>query len=423
MTWEGRLKEAAYTSPSGTRIRFTYEDVGRETEKRTAAFQFPGVDGAYVQDNGSGARKYPLSCIFWGSDHDREATVFEAALLERGVGRLEHPMYGTFDVVPFGAVTRRDDLASSANQTIITVTFWTTTGIIYPQSRPNPRSEILASLDAFDAAAAGQFADSMDLSTTAARASAAATTRSFLGDVRAALGSAAEATADVRREFAAAEQAINVGLDVLIGDPLQLARQAINLVRAPAVAAAGIRSRLDGYAALAERIFFSPAGRPGDAFTSGVVLPGRRRLVANDFFTADLFGMAAATGSVLSVVESEFDSRPRAIAAADAVLGQFDDTVAWRDGGYGDLGEVDSGAAYQAAQQAVALAAGFLVEVSFSLVPERAIVLSRPRTIVDLAAELYGEVDQRLDFLIATNGLTGDEILELPRGRRVVFYA
>ena len=40
----------------------------------------------------------------------------------------------------------------------------------------------------------------------------------------------------------------------------------------------------------------------------------------------------------------------------------------------------------------------------------------------DLDAELYGSVDDRLDFLIESNGLTGSEILELPRGRAIVYY-
>ena len=70
----------------------------------------------------------------------------------------------------------------------------------------------------------------------------------------------------------------------------------------------------------------------------------------------------------------------------------------------------------------VAIAAGFLVEISFTLKQEFRITLDRPRTIIDLAAELYGEVDGQLDFLISSNNLTGSEILDLPRGREIVYY-
>jgi len=83
---------------------------------------------------------------------------------------------------------------------------------------------------------------------------------------------------------------------------------------------------------------------------------------------------------------------------------------------------IDTGAGYQALQSAAALVSGYLVETSFSLATERNIVMTEPRTIIDLAAEIYGAVDERLDFLINTNSLTGSEILELPRGRVIRYY-
>src|SRR5690606_5345953 len=129
----------------GTRIRFEFEDVSRNFEKRGTVFTFPGIDGAYVQQKGYSERHYPLRCIFSGKDCDLFATAFEAALLEDGIGRLEHPMYGTIpDVVPFGGVTRRDDLKSEANQAIVDVTFFTTLGAVYPSSATDAQSEIEA---------------------------------------------------------------------------------------------------------------------------------------------------------------------------------------------------------------------------------------------------------------------------------------
>ncbi|MFW6031045.1 MAG: DNA circularization N-terminal domain-containing protein [Myxococcota bacterium] len=428
MSWEDRIQEAAYTSPSGTRIRFAYESVARETAKRTTGFEFPGVDGAYVQDSGFGARRYPLRCFFSGEDHDLEATAFEAALLERGTGRLEHPLYGTFDVVPFGDIKRRDDLKRAANQTVVEVTWWSTVGAIYPSLRADPRSEVVAALDGFDVAASQQFADSVDLSTVAARANVQTRWEGFLAEVSGALGELSEGTLRINREFRDVQRAINRGLDVLVGQPLELARQTVNLVTLPSRTAAGIRSRLEGYADLAERIRDSAASAPWEALVGGVVIPGRRRQVANDFHSSLLFVTSSVAGSTRSTVEATFRSRPHAIDAAETVLSQLEDAVSWADQGFEalsavDLSQVDTGAGYQALQKAAALAAGFLVEISFSLVPERRIVLDRDRTIIDLAAELYGQVDGRLDFLIETNDLSGSEILELPRGKTILYYA
>lgn len=429
MAWQDRLREAAYTSPGGTRIRFDFESVSREVTKRTSAFAFPGVDQVYVQDNGHGARRFPLRCYFHGPDHDLEAADFERALLERGVGRLEHPFYGTFDVVPFGDITRRDDLKSAAAQTVVQVTFWTSVSAVYPQIQTARRSEVLTALDTFVEVGAQQFEDSADLSTVAARANTEERTKGLLTQVSAGLDELAKATEKVNRRFQDAVQSVNLGIDVLVGQPLLLAQQLANLITAPARAAAGIRSRLDGYADLAERITSASTAKPWEAFSGGVVLPGRRRLVANDFHLSVVGASAAVAGAARSVVEHQFAARPEAIASAEEVLAQLDTFVTWLDRGYEALGDVDApggvdtGATYQALQEAVSLAAGYLVEISFTLLPERRIVLDRARTIVDLAAELYGSVDDRLDYLIDTNALTGAEILELPAGKTIVYYA
>src|SRR5690349_17371799 len=126
-TWVDRLENAAYTSPqSRTRIVFDYEDVERTTPLSGTKFNFPGVDNAYIQRTGFDSREYPMRCIFSGKNHDKIATQFEAAILEPGIGRLDHPMYGgSLSVVPFGDLTRRNDLVKGGNQTIIEVTFYT----------------------------------------------------------------------------------------------------------------------------------------------------------------------------------------------------------------------------------------------------------------------------------------------------------
>ena len=129
-----------------------------------------------------------------------------------------------------------------------------------------------------------------------------------------------------------------------------------------------------------------------------------------------------AAGAVLSTVNNEFKTKPEAIGAADEVTTQFDDVVDWRDDALEVVGIVDTGETYQAFQEATALTAGFLVQISFELVAERQIVLDRARTIVDLAAELYGSVDDQLDLLINSNKLTGSQILEIEAGTLVRFY-
>jgi hypothetical protein len=200
---------------------------------------------------------------------------------------------------------------------------------------------------------------------------------------------------------------------LLISQPLTLAFQTAQLIQAPARALTNIRAKLDGYKNLVNSIIF------GD---NAVAQPTRGSISSNSFHTRDLYASSYVTGSVVSVVNNKFTTKTEALTAADEVLTQLDNVTKWRDDNFKSLSEIDTGAAYQKLQEAVALTAGFLVEISFSLKQERRFILTRDRTIIDLVAELYGSIDDELDFFINSNNFSGSEILEIPKGREIVYY-
>lgn len=443
-TWEDRVRGAAYTCPNGTRFVFKYEDLSRETPLRNAWFEFPLIDNAYGQQNGFGSRSYPMRCYFVGPQCDLLATAFEAGLMQRGIGRLEHPVYGTIDVIPDGSIVRNDALKSAANQAIVEITFKTTTGIVFPDATKDPQNEILALIAGFDVASAQSFADHVNIKKVTHRTSLIQGIRKTLDGISKTIGGLSSAVSSVNREFQNIRSTVNYGLDVLVGQPLLLARQVKNLISAPSRALLGIQNRLDGYSDLADNIFGSKSGRPLEQLAHGSSMLTRRTAILNDFHTSDLVVSQAVASSVIAATtapvnaagESQldatrFDTRAKAIAAASQISNMFDALVAWRDecfAGFSDIAGVDAalvdtGESIQALQNSVAMTIGYLVRVAFTLKTERSIILDRPRTIIDLCGELYGSVDDRLDFLIATNDLTGSEILEIPRQRKIVYYS
>lgn len=405
MAWNDRLREAAYTSPSGVRIAFEYEDVRTEVDKKTTGFQFPDADGTFVQDTGHSGRRYPLRVFFWGPDYDLQANAFDELLLERGAGRLEHPIYGTVNVVPFGTISRRDDLKTAANQTVMDITFWATIGIEYPSSQTDPASNVLTSVEEYNATTAAQFAEDIDLATEGKKETFKGEYDRLLGNVKSGLQSVANTQDNVRKQFDAITKSVDQGIDILIDDPLTLASQTTQLIQSPARALTSIRARLSAYGNLTSDIIF-----------------GNKPSTPNEFRTADLYNSTYVTGGIVSTVNNQFATKAEALGAAEEVLAQMDAVTVWRDENLQDLDLIDTGEAYQQLQEAVAITAGFLVDISFSLKQERRIVLDRARTIIDLAAEVYGSVDDQLDVLINTNDLSGSEILELPKGREIVYY-
>lgn len=426
MAWQDRLSPAAYTAPSGERFEFIYEDVSRGIEKRTTVFDFPDINGSLVQDFGRSGRRYPMRVVFSGTDHDLAADRFFVAMGERGAGLLEHPRYGTVTAVPTGRVRQRDDLKTAANQTIIEVSFFETLGVSLLAPQADPRGGVFAAVTDFIDAAAENFATILNAESDSDRASLTGLFQRTLDTTRDALEPIAATTQEVESRFNDVYDSINTGLDQLISDPLTIGAQVVRLIQLPGRAADSIKRRLDGYEALArDLIGAGDADSPGEAATR------------------DLYATSEVTGAVISTVfqvgtstpaaedtalPADFESattfltRAQAIDAADQLLTLFEDVAQWRDEQFEAQGVIDTGEAYQQMYEAVSLAAGFMVELSFSLRQERRLVLDRARTFVDLVGELYGQLDEQFDFFINSNNLTGSEILEIPQGREIVYY-
>lgn len=412
-TWQDRLREAAYVSPSGNRVVFRYEDVSYNITRKGTVYNFPDAPGSFVQDMGLTSRRIPLRVIFWGDNYDLNAAVFESALGEKGVGKLEHPIYGVFNVIPFGEISRRDDLKTAANQAIFQVTFWVTIGIVYPLIGRDPSSGVLGAVDSFNTAAGQQFSDSVSMDSALEQANGKGTFLSLLSSAEEGLNAIADVTESVNRGYRASVDSINRGIDILIAKPLTLANQFLIMSQAPARAQAAIQARLDAYQNLLDRL------TTGD---DSIGVPGLDSNNTNDFVSNSLLASSYIAGSILSVVNNEFETRGDALNSAELILEQLEQLTAWQEANYESLGVTDTGESYQALQEAVAVTVGFLTEISFSLKQERIVILDRNRTIIDLAGELYGSVDDQLDFLINTNNLTGSEILELPKGRSIKYY-
>ena len=413
MAWNDRIREGTYTAPSGARLKFDFENVSLAVDKKTTGYNFPDADGTFVQDLGQSGRRYPLRIFFWGDDYDLEADVFINALLERGIGKLDHPVYGTKQVVPFGTISRRDDLKTAANQAILEVTFWETIGLLYPTAQTDPGGSVLSAVDEFNGAISQEFEEVLNTDSSSSRVTFKNNYLKLLDVAESGLSDIASVQEDVLTQFNAINDSIRNGIDILIQEPLTLALQTVQLVQAPARALTNIRARLNSYIDLIGTII----GGEG-----AVVSPGLDPSNPNQFHTNDLYASTYVTGAVVSAVNNQFITKTDALEAAEIILEQLEKVTNWRDDNFQSLNEIDTGGSYQQLQDAVALCAGFLVEISFTLLQEHTLILDRPRTIIDVSAELYGEVDAQLDFLITSNSLTGSEILELPRGRKIVYY-
>jgi prophage DNA circulation protein len=400
-------RDAVYTSPNGTIISFLYEDLESEFEKRSVGYTFPGAKGTtYVQDLGSSGRKFPIRAIFSGDYRVIDAAAFERALSEKGIARFQHPLFADeLLVVPFGPVTRKDALVTAANQITIDVTLWETIELVYPLVTKDAASSTYQAVSVAEDALALAAGETLASDTESEKATMASR-------VTAATANAREYIKDQAKKLEAAQTRLNLvyesiyqGIDDLVGAPLTMAAQVIQMVRSPAQFATGVIGLLEAYTGMIE----------------GFIATGHSDF--KDFSVNDVVVSSALISYCRSTLSGGFTTRSQALYYAEQLLVLSEANQAWRDEAYTTYGEVDSAGSYEALQDLIFGAVGYLINASFSLRTEYSITLTRPRSIIDFCAEYYGAIDDNtLDFFITSNNLAGEEILELPRGREIVIF-
>ena len=466
------IKDARYTSPSGSEFIFAFGNVSRTTELKTGVFTYPMLDGATVQHQGRGAMTFPLACIFHGADCMEAASAFEEALHERGAGELQHPIYGTHRVKPTGNIVREDPLVTGMNQSIVTITF---TQHLYDDDE-NVLNEVAANAidenhELFEDAAAADFAEALasvesvgeQLAVVAALETQAQSiidnTESLaMSDRRSFadwLASANELRDSIKNLY---DRGINAArrVEATYVRALNIARLTLRLMRLPSRLAITLSSKIQGYAALTAVLINQfrndpfDVGKTRNAFAAAMLgLSGAVASIAsgaaigtaeaaatsgagsasNPGSTQGVAGGAAGQASAINDAGSAGTSqnpgtasREEAVETAARIIDMLETVTAFSDARIAQNIFIDANpVSYINLKTLVIQSTKLIMNASFSLPMQRVFTLDRDRQIIELCAELYGTVDCIDDF-ITSNNFCIDEIELLPMGTRVKHY-
>jgi hypothetical protein len=412
VSWQDRIGQLKYTAPSGNEFFGAFENLSKFVDKKTTAFEFPDAGGTWVQDLGKTGRRIPMRFMFWGHDYDLRADAVDALLGETGIGVLEHPLYGTMDVVVFGRIERHDEIKTRGNQVTFSVTFFETVRVAFPLKVNSSEDDFNSAWAAFEADQAETFANALDLDTTLENVSLRDRYQLTKDAVKRALQGVADVQAAIQKEFDRVNESIDDATSVFIDDPIALAYQTAKLISTPASSSARIAVKLTSYTG-ALRALTSAGAR---------YVPANDSVPDNAFHSDDMLASNLLASAALATITADFQTRGEALSASDVLQTAFDDYTTWRDGNIASLVEADSGALYKLVLDVVAAVARFLLDASFSLKQERSVILTAPTTPVNLEARYYKTAGENLDFVISSNGFVGSEILIVPAGRSVVYY-
>lgn len=432
------LNDIKYTSPSGKEFSFVFDNVSKETDLKTATFTFPEKDGAYVQSLGRGGRRFPLTCIFTGELCMDKADEFEAALEERGIGSLRHPVYGTRAVVPTGTIKREDGLVTEVNTSTVTVTFSeTNTDKEILQSVTESSSDITAAAEVFVDNAIDEFVASISLDS----APEVLQVENLCKD-------SAKIICDNIDDFAdMVATKKNFNLNDITNGAYKAMRKIVNSATAPI-------NDIRGYAATVLKLMRLPAtivSMPGEIITAYANMvrdivkkfkndPFGDKKVRNQYAVMKLSlqgaicaicegttfacgqSSSSSEGGSTDGTQDGFTSREDAITAAEKVQEVYESVKEKLDSEVGKDVLIETSESYSALLEVYQKTVALVLNTAFSLRKRRVIVLGRDRQIIELLAELYGEVDSHIDEFITDNNLMLDELKVLPMGKEVAYY-
>jgi hypothetical protein len=429
--WRDRLQPAAFTSPSGKRMEFEFLATPSDTETRTQASAFPGVNGVYVQSFGSGAATFPITAIFQGANADLGRAAFAELLAEPGIGKLEHPTRGTFDVVVTGGIGYRDDVVESANIYSVETSFTATLRGAWPLAEPSVAASLVSAFGAYNTAQAALFASQLDTGLVSDLQRFRADYRDTMRTIRGSLASVAAAQDSTRYAFESVFADIALGIDMLITQPANLMFKQQMLLALPGSMLRRLSATATASFSLAVSVLTGISAYSGQTSRLRSPANATRHTTSdrNAFAVNDHAVASALIPAAIGLLDVGYKTRGEAIAAAVALLGVLDATVAWRDEviaaedpSTNPNGQGEANPLWPDVVSIVERAAGALVQKSFSLAQTRSMQLDRDRTPLDLVAELYGDLS-RLDEFASANSLGSEEQLIIRRGRVVEWLA
>ena len=440
MPYPERIKDASYTAPSGDSISFDFEVVRRDINHRIGTFEFSGVNGTLHQDKGVSGEIYPLDVFVHGPDYDLEADRFVTLAKETGPGFLFHPRWGK-KRVQILSITQEENLVEEGGQALFVVKFQETLEREFPKTETAPQQKVTALADNAQSEAIDNYVDQVDAEDLSDELALEQEIVLSADKVDTALASITSTDQGIAAEFRGHIDNVINNANEYVQAPFEYATQITSAVRVVAEIPGRIDSQLQGYKNLLNVLDLRDITEAfnqgknallidellGTSAISAVAESVNQAFNETSTLTRDSKGKAAIT---VPEVGTGFQSREEVLAAVIYLRDNSNEIINMLDAGQVVFEDsllsdsyIQSVQSYVPTWEVISTVIKAGLDLSFALPIKRSIILATSRTILDLSYEFYKNVDDiTLDYLILTNSLAGNDIIEVPRGKEIVFY-
>jgi hypothetical protein len=408
MSWIEKINtDLTVTCGDGKEYTPKWLNASRTAEYNVAEFEYTGTAGTNVHRGEAKGAKYNIELVFDGEDHLEVAEAFDKSAADKRAWTISHPFYGAILVQP--ASLSYDN--SVLNVTRISGTVAQTIGNAVLKAKVSAPDKIADDKAALDQKAAQSFAEDIP-------AKKADVLQQIKDNVEAVYNMVSMKIADTTdaSDFFNKYNELNALINETIYDAYAIATQVQELLSMPANFAQSLKDRIDMF------------GRQLDLFAK--LIPSLEDKYAKKVF--ELQVMAAIGGMLLATVTNiagAYTSRTQVLSVIDKVVKAYNNFVGWIDvlvdaNGGNPLFYVTDPGPLTDLGVLVSYVVGNLFEVAQDSRQERTIILEADSDPIKLTHRFYGldDADVNTELFISSNNLAMGELLEIGKGRKIIYY-
>jgi len=406
MSWIEKLKKGlVITTGDGGKFFPLYKMNPKTTDFNVAEFEFPNIEGTLVKRSLVKGTKMKLEFYFQGEEHLTEALRFENSAKDKRPFKILHPFFGKMTVQP----TSLQYDSTGLGLTKITGDFIETISDEYPRLIEDPKNKIALDVLTTNLSL-------LDLLDELTPELADATIFDEFIEKAHSIGDLVNKANDQYNEYKKLHQSALGAIDFASAKIGQAAQKAMELYNYPSKFVASITDRIEMFKDQLDSIF-------GDL--SGLVTPNEKKI-------AEFTGGAIVSSMINATIfpnTDDYQTSNEVIASIDLVLSVWDSYVIVLEQLQTETNDTEDSYVpdFNTVQNLINLvnfATANLINIALNSSSERSFILESDSNAIILAHRFYGlsDGDKELNKFINQNNLSVSELLEIKKGKRVVYY-
>ena len=407
MSWTEKLKTGLkITTGDGKKFTPLYKLNPKTTDFNVAEFEFPNIEGTLVKRSLVKGTKMSLEFYFQGEDHLSQSLEFEESAKDKRPFIILHPFFGEMTVQP----TSLSYDPTGLNLTKVTGNFIETISDEYPRLTKDPKNKIALSSKNTQDSLVESFGSNVIVEPSDINS---------LNENNAsiyALGSEAVQSGNQANEYFQLFQTANSAVSVMAANTSNAAQLITNLYTYPSLFVSGIKERLT--------LLFKQLVKLGSALNT-LSTPNEKKIY-------ELSGGAVLTSIVSATINplgTDYKTSKDVIESIDSIVLSWNTYINNIEAIQTDTNDlVDSYVpdfnSLRPLMELINFATANLINIALDASSERSIILESDSNAILLTHRFYGlnEGDSNLNKFINQNNLSANELIEIKKGKKIVYY-